>query len=94
MIKFISQYILSPLQRAAVAVVLAGLWLYRNCLSPLKPPCCRFYPTCSEYARTAITRFGLLHGGWLSLRRLLRCHPFYFGSACDPVPEPRKRGYG
>ncbi|HIZ56489.1 MAG TPA: membrane protein insertion efficiency factor YidD [Firmicutes bacterium] len=60
--------------------------LYRRLLSPLKPPCCRFYPTCSQYALQAIERFGALKGSYLAVRRLLRCHPFCPGGI-DPVPE-------
>jgi putative membrane protein insertion efficiency factor len=60
--------------------------LYRRFISPIKPPCCRFTPTCSEYARQAITKYGAAKGGWLALRRLLRCHPFYKGDYYDPVP--------
>ena len=58
---------------------------YRKNLSPARPPCCRFVPTCSEYALEAITRYGALKGSWLALRRLLRCHPFHKGGY-DPVP--------
>lgn len=49
-------------------------------------PCCRFTPTCSQYALEAITKYGALRGGWLALRRILRCHPFYKGDLYDPVP--------
>lgn len=58
---------------------------YRKYLSPVRPPCCRFVPTCSEYAVQAITKYGALKGSWLALRRLLRCHPFHKGGY-DPVP--------
>ena len=64
------------------------LWLirfYRKNVSPRKRPCCRFIPTCSEYALTAIERFGAGYGGRLALRRILRCHPFAKGGY-DPVP--------
>ena len=58
---------------------------YRKYLSPARPPCCRFVPTCSEYALQAIGKYGALKGSWLALRRLLRCHPFCKGGY-DPVP--------
>jgi putative membrane protein insertion efficiency factor len=67
------------------------LWLirgYQLLLSPLIGPRCRFYPSCSCYAHTAIERYGALRGSWLGLRRLLRCHPFNTGGY-DPVPEKR-----
>lgn len=67
-------------------------WLvrgYQRFLSPLKPPCCRFQPTCSAYAREAF----LIHGFWRGLAltswRILRCNPFYHGNLVEPVP-PRK----
>ena len=65
------------------------LWLirfYRRCISPYTPPSCRFTPTCSQYAQEAIMKYGAWKGGWLALRRLLRCHPFYKGDTYDPVP--------
>ena len=58
---------------------------YQIFLSPLKLPCCRYYPTCSEYARLAIEKYGAGRGSWLTLRRLLHCHPFHDGGY-DPVP--------
>jgi len=73
-------------------VALGLLWLYRYGVSGLKPPCCRFHPTCSAYAYEAVSRFGLLRGGWLAVRRLSRCHPFYSGPIFDPVPEPMQFG--
>jgi putative membrane protein insertion efficiency factor len=60
--------------------------VYRYCLSPYLGPHCRFEPSCSCYAETAIARFGALSGGWLAVRRLLRCHPWRAGGS-DPVPE-------
>lgn len=64
------------------------LWLlrgYKRFLSPLFPPACRFYPTCSDYAYQAIDKHGLAKGGLLAIRRLLKCHPFHEGGY-DPVP--------
>ncbi len=58
---------------------------YRKNLSPARPPCCRFIPTCSEYALQAIEKYGAAKGSWLAFRRLLRCHPFHKGGY-DPVP--------
>lgn len=64
----------------------AGLiTLYQAWVSPTLLPACRFLPTCSAYAREAIERHGLWHGGWLAIRRLLRCHPLG-ASGFDPVP--------
>lgn len=65
------------------------LWLirfYRRRISPLYPPCCRFSPTCSQYALEAVSKYGALRGGYLALRRLLRCNPFNHGDYHDPVP--------
>ena len=60
--------------------------LYQRFVSPLSPPSCRFYPSCSAYAVTALTRFGPIRGGWLAIRRLARCHPWNPGGV-DPVPK-------
>ncbi|HEY5101792.1 MAG TPA: membrane protein insertion efficiency factor YidD [Steroidobacteraceae bacterium] len=59
--------------------------LYQWTVSPLLGPRCRFYPSCSQYAYEAIGRFGVAHGAWLAMKRLLRCHPFHAGGL-DPVP--------
>lgn len=69
-------------------LLLALIHVYQKGISPCRPPCCRFVPTCSQYAVEAIERFGACKGGWLALRRLLRCHPFHKGGY-DPVP-PKK----
>jgi putative membrane protein insertion efficiency factor len=58
---------------------------YRNKISPLRKPCCRFVPTCSAYALEAIEKYGAGKGAWLALRRFLKCHPFHKGGY-DPVP--------
>ena len=66
------------------ALMLAAIRFYRRYLR--HAPCCRFYPTCSQYALEAITKYGALKGGYLAVRRILRCHPFYKGDLNDPVP--------
>ncbi|MGE5560526.1 MAG: membrane protein insertion efficiency factor YidD [Chloroflexota bacterium] len=58
---------------------------YQVTISPLKPPACRFQPTCSHYAIEAISKYGVVKGGWLALRRVSRCHPWHPGGY-DPVP--------
>ena len=65
----------------------AAIVAYRRYLSPALPARCRFYPSCSTYAVEAITTHGAVRGAWLTLRRLLRCHPFHPGGF-DPVPDP------
>ena len=62
---------------------------YQKILSPLKPPTCRFYPTCSAYAREAIELHGPLKGSWLTIKRIGKCHPWHEGGI-DNVP-PVKR---
>lgn len=60
--------------------------LYRHMVSPLRPPTCRFVPTCSQYAVDALTEYGVLRGGWLAVSRLAKCGPWHRGG-WDPVPE-------
>lgn len=69
-------------------VLLTLIRFYRRAISPLRPPCCRFVPTCSEYALEAVEKYGALKGGWLALHRLSRCHPFHRQKSIeyDPVP--------
>ena len=69
-------------------LLLAAIRFYQRHISPSRPPCCRFIPSCSQYALLAIEKYGALKGSWLALRRLLCCHPFYKGKrgVYDPVP--------
>ena len=66
--------------------LLALIRFYRKHISPCTPPTCRFSPTCSEYGYQAIEKYGAAKGGWLTVKRLCRCHPFYKGDWYDPVP--------
>ena len=66
-------------------LMLTLIAFYRNAISPLTPPACRYTPTCSQYAQEAIQKYGAFKGGWLALKRILRCHPLG-GSGYDPVP--------
>ena len=66
-------------------ILISFIKFYRKYISPLKKPCCRFTPTCSEYALEAFERYGALKGLYLSIKRILRCHPFCEGGY-DPVP--------
>lgn len=66
-------------------ILITVIVFYQKHISPLKPATCRFYPTCSEYALQAIRKYGYLKGTWLSLKRVLRCHPYHPGGF-DPVP--------
>lgn len=67
-------------------ILTAPLRGYRYLISPMLGPRCRFHPSCSTYAIEAIERHGVIRGGYLSARRLLRCHPWHSGGV-DPVPE-------
>lgn len=64
-------------------LLMAPVWFYRRVISPMKPPTCRFRPTCSEYAMIALRRHGALRGTWLTLKRIARCQPF-----CEPGEDP------
>ncbi len=69
-------------------LLLALIRFYREKISPARPPCCRFIPTCSQYALEAVEKYGALKGGFLALRRILKCHPFHkqVSIEYDPVP--------
>ena len=68
--------------------LLAAIRFYRKYISPARPPCCRFLPTCSTYALEAVEKYGAGKGGYRALRRLMRCHPFHRQTSVeyDPVP--------
>ena len=76
----------NPLASVTILVIRS----YQRVISPVLPPSCRFQPTCSHYAITAIERFGLFRGGWLALKRIGRCHPWNPGGY-DPVPQSEPR---
>jgi len=75
---------MNSMGKIAQLVVLQLLRAYKWTISPLFLPACRYVPTCSEYAMEAVDRYGVLRGGWMTLCRLLRCHPFVKGGY-DPV---------
>ncbi len=76
---------LSELAALPARAMLCAIRFYRKHISPCLPPSCRFYPTCSQYALTAISRYGALKGGFLAVKRILKCNPFHPGGY-DPVP--------
>lgn len=69
-------------------ILLALIGFYRTYVSPARPPCCRFIPTCSAYALEAVEKYGAVKGGWLAVKRLAKCHPFHRQKTIeyDPVP--------
>ena len=69
-------------------ILIALVKFYQKHISPARPACCRFIPTCSQYAVEALEKYGALKGSWLAIKRLSRCHPFHFGEQdiFDPVP--------
>jgi uncharacterized protein len=72
--------------RLVRAAATTAIRAYQRFLSPLLPRSCRFHPTCSSYALTSVERFGVVRGGWLSVKRIARCNPFHPGGF-DPVPD-------
>ncbi len=73
------------LRNSIVKLMTMPILFYRASISPLFPPCCRFTPTCSQYALEAIRKHGPVRGGLLAIKRICRCHP-WGGSGYDPVP--------
>ncbi len=82
----LSPNMITTLNRTLSSVLVALIGVYRQWISPLIGPRCRFIPSCSEYGLQAINRHGPWKGGWLTLKRLSRCHPFT-PCGCDPVPD-------
>ena len=73
-------------------ILLKTIDLYQTFLSPILGPSCRFSPTCSEYTKTAINRFGVMRGSLIAIKRIFTCHP-WGGSGYDPVPKEYKNGH-
>lgn len=69
-------------------ILISIIRFYQKAISPLMPPSCRFYPTCSHYGIEAIKIHGALKGSWLTIKRISKCHPFHPGGF-DPVPEKK-----
>ncbi len=69
-------------------VLLALIRFYRTNISPHRPPCCRFIPTCSAYAMEAVEKYGVCKGGWLAVKRIFKCNPLHRQKSIvyDPVP--------
>ena len=80
-----SMRLLALIRRLCALPFIILVRFYQLCISPLKPPSCRFTPTCSQYALQALRKYGPIKGLYLTIRRLLRCHP-WGGSGYDPVP--------
>lgn len=71
-------------------LILKMIRFYQKYISPMSPPTCRFYPTCSQYAIEAVEEHGAIKGSYLATRRILKCHPFHEGGF-DPVPPKKKK---
>ena len=78
-------WLIRSISSALTALMILMIRIYQRCVSPMLGQNCRFVPTCSQYAVEALRRHGPLKGGWLTVRRILRCHP-WGGSGFDPVP--------
>lgn len=71
-------------------IIIFFINIYRYCISPLNPPCCRYTPTCSEYAMESFRRYNLAKAAFLTIKRISSCHP-WGGMGFDPVPENKKQ---
>jgi putative membrane protein insertion efficiency factor len=83
-LRFSSKSVLDRVVWLVGHLVILAVRIYQNTLRLALPPSCRFHPSCSEYAAQAFKRFGVIKGGWLSVKRICRCHPFNPGGF-DPV---------
>ena len=72
-------------------IFLLPVYFYRTCISPFTPPSCRYTPTCSQYMVEAVMKYGIFKGGWLGIKRILRCNPFNPHTGYDPVPLTLKK---
>ena len=75
-------------------LLLALIGAYRKYISPCRPPCCRFIPTCSAYALEAVEKYGAFKGGALALRRILKCQPFHRQASIEILPHLSEVRYG
>jgi putative membrane protein insertion efficiency factor len=73
------------IRQAGIFIALLPIYFYKACISPWTPASCRYSPSCSEYALQAIKKYGPFKGGWLTFKRIMRCHP-WGGQGFDPVP--------
>lgn len=71
-------------------VLINSVHFYQKYISPMSPPSCRFYPTCSNYALEAVAEHGAMKGSFMTTKRILKCHPFHDGGF-DPVPVNKKK---
>lgn len=81
---------MAQVEKAMRRILIGFIKFYRLFISPFLGPHCRYAPTCSCYAMEALEKHGVLRGSWLSIRRILRCHP-WGGSGFDPVPEVQQK---
>jgi len=73
-------------------IFIALVRFYQRAISPLTPPSCRFYPSCSEYSLLSYQRFGAIKGTYLTVKRISKCHPFHPGGV-DVVPDKKEKNH-
>ncbi|MCF6767416.1 membrane protein insertion efficiency factor YidD [Thiotrichales bacterium 19S11-10] len=83
--------IIQTAQTLVAKIAITIVKTYQILISPILGPRCRFYPSCSKYTIDAINRFGIIYGGYLAIKRILRCNPLFKGGV-DPVPNLNKEG--